>query len=162
MQRHEFGFEYPFWCNMASIGVELPVSHTINTRIDVNNPDIRNVEFGNVSLFLKGVLYQDCCQTFTAGLGVNLPTADDVVIFDGTAQARLDNDVVTLSPFLAYLHADPCSNMFFHGFVQFDLPTDEYSLDIDGDLGSVEDANVLHLEGMPNLRRLYGWPCSSR
>jgi len=147
VQRHEFGLEYPFWYNMASVGVETSFSHTLNRELDTTDVDLRDVEFGNVSIYLKGILYQDCCKTLSAGLGIDLPTADDVRVATDTDAFAFDNDVVVLSPYLALLVADPCSNLFVHSFVQVDFPTDEYGFTFNGTGGQIDDATVLYVDG---------------
>ena len=148
IQRHELGFEVPFWCNMASFGLEVPFSHTVDSTRDFGaGGSLRDVEFGNVSLYLKTVLYQDCCKTVSAGLGIDLPTADDIEIIDLAGDDfSLDNDVVTLAPYIAFLRADACSNMFMHGFVQFVLPTDDYDIVADGDADQLDGGTYLFVD----------------
>mgnify|MGYP007059411997 FL=1 len=145
VQRHVFGAEHAFWCDMASIGVEVPMNHTINSSYDFTN-SLRDVEFGDVIVYLKGVLYQDCCSTVSAGLGVTLPTADDISFDDGVSAYEFENDVVVLSPYVAMLMADPCSNWYLHSFAQFDLPTDDYTVSANGLTGQIDGGTIFRAD----------------
>lgn len=144
VRRHEIGFEYPFYCDMASIGVELPFENGVNPNYD--GGDLGSTEFGNVSVYLKSVLYQDCCKTMTAGLGIDLPTGQDTDIDLGGDTFFLDNDVVILSPYVALLKADPCGCSFLHAFAQVDFLTDDYSVDANGLDGEIDGGTLLHLD----------------
>ncbi|MGE3777494.1 MAG: hypothetical protein AB7F89_09945 [Pirellulaceae bacterium] len=104
-------------------------------------------EIGNLSLILKGMLWQSPDAIVSSGLGVNIPTAPDVriggaiqdtnfpvfspggallvqtnvnVTFDGIYR----NQTVNLQPFLAGV-AYPTSRTFLQGFAQLDLPLNE-------------------------------------
>ena len=144
VHRHTFGVEYAFWCDMASFGVEVPFQNGINPEYD--GGDITSTEFENISLIFKSVLYQDCCKTLSAGLGVDLPTGPDTSLDDGGTTFDLENDVVILSPYVALLRADPCGCNFMHAFVQVDLPTDDYTVDANGAVGEIDAGTLLHID----------------
>jgi hypothetical protein len=148
VSRHTLGFEYAVWCNLASIEIQAPISHSIDSELDFTTypKHLRDTEFGNVAVVLKGVLCQTCCKTVSAGLGFDLPTGEDVVVYDGLDRFRLDNDTVTLSPFVAALCSDPCSCCFVQGFAQLALPLNENTVHFNSSHDEIEDASLLHLD----------------
>jgi hypothetical protein len=149
VNRHTVGFEYAVWCNLASVEVQVPFSNSIDSELDFTfgTPShLRDTEFGNVAVVLKGVLCQTCCKTVSAGLGLDLPTADDVIVYDFPDRFVLENDTVTLSPFLAALCADPCGCCFKQGYVQLALPLNENTVRFNSAKTHIEDATLLHLD----------------
>jgi hypothetical protein len=97
-----------------------------------------DTEFGNLTVILKGLAYQDRASglAFSGGLGVTAPTGEDakVRVIDfgspefnpfASLQRRQDivvaNDIVSLSPFLAALWT-PSRNFFTQGFAAVEVP----------------------------------------
>lgn len=139
VRRHELGVEKTFWCGLASIEVMVPFSNTIKSELDASDADLTDTEFGNVNVALKGILYQDCCgKTLSAGLGVDIPTADDVTFTDGSFFFELENEVFTLSPFVGWQVARPCCNLFTQGFVQLNVPLSDNPITADDGSGAFE------------------------
>ena len=97
------GFEKTFFDGMSSIEVRTPFASTLSNTLFVNDPnDVSSAEFGNVTLFLKQLLYTSDTLAFSGGLGLALPTASDVTVFDtrgGPQLARIQNQSVHLCPF---------------------------------------------------------------
>ncbi len=108
VHRYAPGFEKTCFGGFSSLEVRLPMAATINsTQIadGVSGLDLSNFEFGNLMLSLKSVVYTDGVEYLTAGVGVSLPTADDVAVnlLDGTQLLRVKNQSVRLLPYLAAL-----------------------------------------------------------
>jgi hypothetical protein len=144
VKRQEFGAEYAFFGNLASVQVTVPVSWTIDSTLVQPTgviPTPHDTELGNISIALKGVLYQNCCTTLSVGLGVDLPTADDIYVDNGLTTFELTNETVTLSPFVGLLWQPTC-NTFFQSFVQTSLPLGENGVEI----GDVFDADIAELK----------------
>lgn len=95
-----------------------------------------DTEFGNMSLIFKGLLYRDCNFLLSAGVGVQIPTAQDarvrVVDYEGDvllndAEVRrqreflIKNETWSASPFLAALYT-PNDRVFAQAFIQLDCP----------------------------------------
>ena len=123
---HRFtpGFEKTFFDGMSSIEVRTPFASTLSNTLFVNDPnDVSSAEFGNVTLFLKQLLYTSDTLAFSGGLGLALPTASDVTVFDtrgGPQLARIQNQSVHLLPFLGSLYT-PTDQLFVQQFLQFDF-----------------------------------------
>lgn len=152
LTRHELGVEYAVCCNMASIELQVPWNNAINTNLDVSGGlgTLQDMQIGNVAVALKVVVYQQGHTTVSGGAGVDLPTADDFTVTDGNAVFALENDSVTVSPYIAALYADPCGSIFAQGFAQFSMPLNEntvYFYDgADTAVDDVEEATLLHLD----------------
>ena len=101
----------------------------------------RETELGNMSAILKSLLYRDDSFAFSGGLGVTVPTAEDVhysLDFQNilityadlpgleilAARYRMDlavsNETVYLAPFAAWLW-QPRKRFFHHGFLQVEV-----------------------------------------
>ncbi len=80
-----------------------------------------NVEFGNVALFGKMLLYATDAVAFSGGVGVTLPTADDVNVrlANGTSLVRVANQSVHLKPYFSGLYT-PNDRFFAQGFLEVD------------------------------------------
>ena len=112
----------------------------------------RNTSFGNLSLIMKHAMVQTERIYVSGGLGLNLPTAPDIIltgrindsnyiIYDpNTGLPRnapqgiplklsvdgvVKNQTVNMSPFLAYY--TPGTRWFSQGFLQFDVPLNKSS-----------------------------------
>lgn len=164
VRRHEVGLEMLLH-GIASLQVQVPFSDSIDSRLvgfDFSNsntlPHSKDTEIGNVSLAVKSLLYQDACQTLSVGLGIDIPTAEDVVIQDlnpNDAVFNLDNETVTLSPFLGWLYQPSC-HWFGQGFVQFALPLSRNSYEYAefdssqgefvGSRGEWNEVSLLHVD----------------
>jgi hypothetical protein len=82
----------------------------------------QDVEFGNIAIYLKVLIYGDERLALSGGLGVTSPTAEDLKIrlADGTPLLSVQNDSPHLQPFLAGLYA-PNDRWFAQGFLQLDV-----------------------------------------
>ncbi len=168
-----FSGEKTFLGGLASVEVRVPFSHTlasdlnldvakvvtIGTDIDQDSnlsiiqtaPTPQNTlgqtdtEFGDISVILKGLVFQSQELAVSLGLAMGIPTARDgrvnIIDFLGDAfdndieiqrlrQFRVSNDTWSLSPFLAVLATPGRNQRFFaQGFLQFDFPLNTSRVD---------------------------------
>lgn len=125
------GFEKTFFDGNMSVEFRAPMAWTLDstTPFDVNTLDVigydsNEFELGNMSLFLKGLLYQDEVFSLSTGLGIMLPTADDIRVVDPTLDATLDvirNRSVHLMPFIGAVYT-PNDRWYFQNTWQVDVP----------------------------------------
>jgi hypothetical protein len=117
------GFEKTLFDGVMSVEMRFPMAVTLDNTIvvdGVTNTD--EVEFGNLSVPLKVLLYADPTFACSLGLQVTLPTADDTRVFlqNGTELVHIENEAVHLMPFLGALYT-PNDRFFAQGFLQFDV-----------------------------------------
>jgi hypothetical protein len=145
------GFEKTFWNGRGSVELRVPFASTLDSNLvagEITNGS--NTEFGNATGIVKLLLWNNEDWAFAGGLGVNAPTADDVVVSlpNGRSLLAIDNDAFHLEPFLGLLWT-PTDRFFTQGFVQVDV-------DIDGNpvwadlqnqglerLGRLQDATLI-------------------
>jgi hypothetical protein len=123
MNRFTPGFEKTLWDGTASVEMRFPFAASLDSSIHV--PDGiggQDVEFGNIAVYLKVLLYANDRWALSGGLGVTSPTAEDlkVRLADGTPLLRVENDSPHLQPFLAGLFT-PNDRWFAQGFLQLDV-----------------------------------------
>jgi hypothetical protein len=119
------GFEKTFFGGIVSVEMRFPFAATLDSEIVAGGvTDDNNVEFGNIGIPLKVLLYQNPNVAFSTGLQISLPTADDTVVqlADGTELVRIENEAVHLMPFIGLL-LTPNDRLFMQGFVQIDADT---------------------------------------
>jgi hypothetical protein len=121
VHRFSMGFEKTFFDQRASIEVRVPFASTANNDFFVDGVNGGgHVEFGDINITLKALLYGGPVLNVAAGLGIATPTADDLRIFlaNGTPLARINNDAVVLTPYFAFL-LTPTDRWFFQNWYEF-------------------------------------------
>ena len=119
------GFERKFLGGNASVELRVPLAVTLDSNLTTDGAtELTNGELGNVSVAAKFLLLKNATSTVAAGIGISLPTADEINVglVDGTRLARIENEAVHLTPYFAAL-IQPSRNHFFHAFLQFDIDT---------------------------------------
>ncbi|WP_157609893.1 hypothetical protein [Roseimaritima ulvae] len=150
--RHVVGFEKTFFGGMASVETRIPIEKRLRSDIiSIVDPEVTNIVdlvadeereigLGNVSIISKLMLLQRSNFVLSAGLGVTIPSADDVryrlgnrvslpnTIVPGlvarnvsTFDFKYENETVYLSPFLAWLSTHNRSRWFHQGFLQIEV-----------------------------------------
>ncbi|MFL5246122.1 MAG: hypothetical protein ACJ8FY_28980 [Gemmataceae bacterium] len=124
VNRFSPGFEKTFFDRLISIEVRVPFASTLSSDIIANGlGNQESTEFGDVHLTLKGLLYGSDRLNIAGGLGIGLPTARGtrIALGDGTELARIRNEEVVLTPYLAYL-LTPSDRLFFQNWfaINFD------------------------------------------
>lgn len=157
IDRYTLGLERRFAGGLWSIELRQPIdyrlkSNTTTTLADLNGDpfdgaelvslnDGRAAEFANLSVILKRMLVERRRFAMSCGLGLTLPTAQDLtynatvdnvfLLADNAippfvAQAfydlevRVDNRTVYLAPFLSWAHR-PTDRFFHQGFLQIEV-----------------------------------------
>jgi hypothetical protein len=114
------GFEKTFFNGWTSVEVRVPFATTIDNVQDLNALGSNNVELGNVTVFLKSLLYQSDTFAFGAGLTITCPTANDLsVVLDGQEIGRVENEGTHLAPYLGAIWAP--GRLFNQLYVQYDV-----------------------------------------
>lgn len=123
VQRVSPGFEKTFFHQMTSIEVRFPFASTLDSNF-TQGMESSNVEFGNINVTLKGLLYASSRLNVAAGLGLSLPTADDVRVqlANGQDLVRVNNDSVLLTPYAAALWT-PNEKFFAQAWMQYSFDT---------------------------------------
>ncbi|MBS0202280.1 MAG: hypothetical protein JSS49_05215 [Planctomycetes bacterium] len=128
VNRFSPGFEKTFFDQWASVEVRLPFTSQLSNSIDVNGVNSNQVQFGNVTTYLKGLLYASPEMALSTGLGVQLPTAGDTELFAmGQEVLKIANRSVHLMPFVAATYT-PGSRFYAQGILQFDFDTNGNSV----------------------------------
>lgn len=130
-------FTDPFTNVLSSIQVRVPMATTLDSNVVADGPtNFDKFEMGNLNIALKTLLYEDAALTAAAGLGISLPTGDDlsVVTTNGTHLVEVKNEAVHLTPFLAAL-VTPNDWFFAHAFLSFDF-------DLNGNAVSLDQATI--------------------
>ncbi len=153
VHRYTPGFEKTFFDQMASIEVRMPFAATLDSDQTLGaTQNMRNAEFGNLHVTLKGLLYATPCLHVAAGLGIDIPTADDTQLFVNNREfLRVRNEAVVLTPYIAYL-VTPNDRLFFQNWLAFDLLTNGNSVILlpgnveSANVGRLNDQNVLQID----------------
>lgn len=134
LDRYTVGLEKTFREGLWSVDVTMPFASTQDfTSPDV---DVSSGSVGNLDVILKRLLSRGRQGAVAAGVGVNIPTGSDVRI-DTFQDYELENEAVHLSPFVAALY-QLNDRLFFHGFVEVDVPLNGNTLLVDPGNGLAE------------------------
>ncbi len=144
------GIEKTFWGGMGSLEVRVPMAATLNSDTYVGQGfETSEYQFGNVTLIPKILLWASDEEAFAAGMGIALPTANDIQIFgDDDPLLRVNNQSVHLVPFLGYLYAPQRTNYFVHAFLSVDVDTsgNDVEANVTGD--GLENIGVFRDQGL--------------
>jgi len=118
-----FGFEKTFFDGAASIEVRAPFASTINPVAENGVLEGSQVEFGNLHLTFKALLFSNEWAAVSTGVGVSLPTADDTALRVADNDViRVDNETTLLTPFAALL-LTPNDRLFAQAWFQYGFDT---------------------------------------
>lgn len=151
LNRVVVGVEKTFHDGLCSFEIRLPFSNGLNS-VQAFNSTANNVagEFGNIAFALKGLLYQGQTVSWSAGLGMVIPTADNSEIFDESSRlfATVENQAFYLQPFAGMLWT-PNDRLFAQFLMQFDFDTTGNRVRFDGLSGAsgvVQDQALLFMD----------------
>ena len=153
------GFEKTFFDNLMSIEMRAPFASTIGSDFTTGEfGNTNETEFGNMAIWWKTLLWQDCTKSIAAGVGASIPTADDVVVRDtnGTNILAVDNKSTHFLPYVGGVWT-PEPRMFISGICQFDIDTGGNSARLSSyvlgqptgqlqDVGNPDDADYLFVD----------------
>lgn len=120
------GAEKTFFDGIASVEVRVPMGVSLSSDLVSGvAPDVSQYEFGNVTIAPKILLSSDDELAIAVGMGVSLPTADDIRLrmTNGVDVLRIENEAVHLLPYFAMLYTPRNSSCFAHGFLTYDFDT---------------------------------------
>lgn len=140
------GFEKTFFDQIVSLEVRAPFASTLNSDVVAGAFfNDTNTEFGNVTLYGKALLHSSDTIAIGAGLGVALPTADDVNVrfIDGEPLIQIQNQAVHLLPYIGGVYAP--NDQFYSQFIlQFDVDANGNPTSINDFQGFLAPAGTLN------------------
>lgn len=129
VNRYVVGFEKTFFDQLCSIELRAPFASTLNSDMYPNSfpnspPNSTNTEFGNLTLYGKALLLTGDTFAIGAGLGVSLPTANDINLLapNGARFVNIRNESVQLLPYLGGVYA-PNDRFFSQAILQVNTVT---------------------------------------
>lgn len=120
------GFEKTFLSGTGSVDIRMPLLYALDDEQIVSGTGLDSDysgEFGDLGVTFKLLLMQSRWLTVSYGLGVTVPTSDDLELRDylGSTLLQINSTSVHLTPYLA---AVATNDVFFtQGFLQFDVDT---------------------------------------
>lgn len=173
---HTLAWENTFWDRTGSLEVRVPIKHRLRSDvISAIAPDFgivdplvapgdgRRTELGNVSLLFKMLLVQRANYAVSGGVGVTLPTAQDVnyqLVVQGEVaypdfpgltadqdfafQSVFANETVYIAPYIAWIATPEQSRWFHQGFLQFEAAANPSRVTVNGD-----GSTLFSLNGVP-------------
>lgn len=148
------GFEKTFFDRMTSIDVRFPLASTLDSDLRADGlTNTGETEFGNITVTFKALLASTDSWGVSAGLGVAVPTADDVRVLGPGDQelVRIRNESVHLMPFVGWLYA-PNDRFFSQSFLQIDVDANGNPVAIDATntglqtIGRINDVTFLYAD----------------
>ncbi len=120
------GFEKTFADGEASVEVRMPMAYTFDSAQQLSGAGevmgSTNYELGNLNVSLKRLLLATDRFGFSAGLAVELPTADDLTFTNIAYEVTRVSESVHLSPFTGFLWT-PTDRLFFQAMGQISVDT---------------------------------------
>jgi hypothetical protein len=118
------GFEKTFLDDLTSVEVRVPFSSTLTSDLFATGSNEQRVQFGNVFMSFKGLLWANDRWASTMGTSVSLPTEQDIRVSrrDGTELIQIKNESVHLLPFLGFTFF-PSDRLFAQVLTQVDVDT---------------------------------------
>ncbi len=132
--RYTIGLEKTFFDQLWSVDVRMPFATTedvVATDLSVSGGAV-----GNLDVIFKRLLAVDDQGALAAGIGINTPTGSDVEV-NSWRNYSVENEAVHLSPFVGALY-QPSDRLFFHGFLEVDVPLNGNTLIYDLGTATVE------------------------
>lgn len=151
VNRYTPGFEKTFWDRNASIEMRIPFAGTQASDVYLGGGKDEDLEFGDLELVLKVLLWKGDYFAAAGGLGFNAPTAAPVRVFENASATpifTIDNDSFHLLPYFGVLYT-PSENLFVQTFVEFDIDTNGNEVKrpiANGDVGTLRDQNLLQVD----------------
>ena len=148
LNRYVPGFEKTFLDGLVSLELRAPFVSQTAAMSTVDGDSIASTSdaaFGNLTLYPKVLLYNNARVAISSGLGIVLPTADDISanFSDGTPLMRISNDSTRLQPFVGGLFT-PSERLFVHSFFQCDTETTGNSVRINPTGNGLESVGTIN------------------
>jgi hypothetical protein len=149
VSQYTFGYERTFWDGSSSLELRVPVAATLASEQFTAGVEARDLEFGNLAVWFKTILYEVPTGLISGGLGVAAPTASPSRVLMGqTPILEIENQAVHLLPYLGAM-STPRERWFWQGFLQLDVGTNGNPVhgDVTGQslsrFGVLQDATLL-------------------
>lgn len=126
VNRCVFGAEQALWGDRVSVEVRVPFAGTLNnSQVSGVGLSADEVEFGNVGVAVKGVLFCNSTLVVSAGVAVSAPTAEDARLQSaaGATLIQIENDSFVVSPLVGVAWA-PNDRVYAQFGAQFDIDTE--------------------------------------
>jgi hypothetical protein len=132
ISRYIFGFEHVFYDGLSSVELRAPFASTLSSDQVVSPLIDQGVEFGNLSVIGKVILWRDASCLVSGGLGIATPTADNSRMFlpDSTQVVNVNNDSVILQPFIAAMSTRH-PQWFWQAFVEWTVDANGKPVEFD-------------------------------
>lgn len=135
MNRFVLGFEKTFFNGLASVEFRFPFAATVSSTSNADGTfGSGHAEVGNLFVVMKAILHSEESWMMSGGIGLSIPTADDVRLnLGGSDLVKIRNDALILTPFVAALWT-PTNRLFAQGWlgVSFDTNGNPAQADLDG------------------------------
>lgn len=136
----------------------MPFTSNYDLRTPGLSTDSGNI--GNLTMFLKGLVVKEQEMAIAGGLGIGLPTGNDVVVTSFSNPLTIQNQAVHLMPFVAMM-ATPNDRWFVQSFAQIDFAASGNDVANPlGRAGTYTEQNLMHVD--VGLGRWLGQPMSHR
>jgi hypothetical protein len=155
---YRVGLEKTFFDGRWSVDLRMPLISNYDLRTPGLVTDSGSI--GNLSMFLKRLIYQGDNVAVASGLGIGLPTGNDVVVTTLTNRTTIENEAVHLMPYIA-LTSSLNERWFLQSFSQIDFATSGNNVVTpQGTAGIFTEQNLLHMD--VGLGRWLGQPMGYR
>jgi hypothetical protein len=152
VDRYTLALEKTLLDGLWSVELRMPFA----SDMEFATPDfgVSGGRVGNLSILAKRLLLAGDCAALSAGLGIDVPTGSEALVdlpnLPVPYQVTLQNQAVHLMPFLALLGA-PDDMLFYHGFLQVDVPTNGNPIEFEsklnsGTAGMLQDQLLLYVD----------------
>lgn len=137
VNRFSPGFEKTFFGGAASVEVRVPFASTVESDLFLfDSTNTSEVELGNLVVSTKALLYDTGTFAVATGLGLALPTAQDVEVKAGDITvAEVRNRSVHLLPYIATVYT-PTDRLFAMTNLQFDVDANGNPVYVTGQRGT--------------------------
>jgi hypothetical protein len=144
LHMYTIGFEKTIFDERWSIDTRMPFTSSYDFNSPTLSTDSGNV--GNLSMFLKRLVYRDESLALSHGLGVGLPTGKDVAAITPFSRLTVQNEAVHLMPFIA-MTATPGDLWFLQSFAQIDFAASGNDvITREGNAGTFTEQNLMHFD----------------
>jgi hypothetical protein len=155
LDRYTLGLEKLVLGGMGSLEVRVPIVAGLDATQTSGAQSLGGTSLGNITLTPKVLLTQRGYHSLSAGVGINLPTGDDAVLFApgaNTPTLTIENESVHLLPFLGW-QFKPNTRSWFTFYTQADFDpsgntvrsVDPFTL-IPNRVDTYNDQNLLFLD----------------
>lgn len=149
------GFERTLNDSWTSVEMRMPFAGTFDsTQTLTETASVSGgtaAELGNLAFVFKQLLYSGQSLGLSAGMSLELPTADDTEINTSAFRMTRSTQSVTVAPYVGFVSA-PTDRLFFQGFCQVQFDTNGETVEIqdrfrlDSMRGRLQEASILYTD----------------